>query len=572
MALFLLAPGAQADVLDVELVGLKGELKTNAEAWLGSPPQTAHARSNYLHSARENIANSLRALGYYRPQIDLDLQHDEEPWRLRIEVDPGEPVRLRHVDIQVSGEASADPAFKTFLEGVDLRSEQVLQHDRYEQVRRRLHALGLQRGYFDGRFVVSRVAVEPIAGTADIELFYDSGPRYRFGKLIYDDEEFSPSLVTPLVTAREGEPYNQSRLSESQVQLQRTGYFSTVMLRPDLDAASGREVPLRLQLYPAKRHSVDLGIGYSTDTEERLTATWRTPRLNRHGHSQETRLRYSRINPSGSFTYSIPLSHPLNDTLQFGARLEDNEYGDLDSLQKELLVRRELKQGNWIYSFSLRALQERWSVAGRDFDDEYLLPGFSISQRLRGGSLANPSSGFSHWYRLEGASESAGSDINLFRATANYGYIQSFAERHRVVLRSDLGIALVSEGQRQDLAPSLGFFAGGGQSIRGYSYQSIGTEITTTNDEGEEVKLVVGGERLVTASVEYQYSFKPNWRGAIFIDGGDAFDEEDFEFHGGAGVGVHYVTPVGAVRLEVATPFTEDDPGWRVHLAVGAEF
>ena len=40
----------------------------------------------------------------------------------------------------------------------------------------------------------------------------------------------------------------------------------------------------------------------------------------------------------------------------------------------------------------------------------------------------------------------------------------------------------------------------------------------------------------------------------------------------GAGFGVHYLAPVGAVRLEFANPFSEDKPDWRVHLAIGAEF
>ncbi len=568
----ILPLSATADALKVQLEGLEGELKKNALAWLGDPPQTAHARSNYLHSVEERVSHSLEALGYYRPQIDLHLERTTDPWQLTIQVTPGEPVHLRHIAITVDGDAAADPVFTTYLQDTGLKTDAVLNHGDYDRVRRRLNALGLQRGYFDGSFTRNRVAVEPIGGTADIDLHYASGTRYRFGELEFDSENFAPELVEPLVTARVGEPYDQARLRESQVQLQRTGFFSTVILHPDRAAAANGSVPLKLQLYPAKRHSFDVGVGFSTDTKERLTVAWRTPRLNRWGHSQETRLQYSKINPSGRFTYSIPMSHPLNDILQFSARLEDNEFGDLDSLQQELAGRREFKRDSWVYSYSLRGLRESWDVLDESRRSEYLLPGFSISQRLRSGSLVNPASGFSQWYRFEAGGDDFGSDIDLFRASANYGLIHSLAERHRLVLRADLGIALVSDSQRADLAPSLGFFAGGGQSIRGYGYQSIGTEIVATNAEGNPVSIVVGGERLATASAEYQYSFNDTWRGALFVDGGDAFDEEEFEFHGGAGVGVHYVTPVGAVRLEIAYPYTEDDPDWRVHLAIGAEF
>lgn len=83
---------------------------------------------------------------------------------------------------------------------------------------------------------------------------------------------------------------------------------------------------------------------------------------------------------------------------------------------------------------------------------------------------------------------------------------------------------------------------------------------------------MVGGDRLVTASVEYQYSFNDTWRGALFVDAGDAFDEGEFDAHYGAGFGVHYMSPVGAIRLELANNLSEEDPSWRMHLNIGAEF
>ncbi len=558
-------------MLEVKLDGLEGELQKNTLAWLGDPPTTAQARSNYLHSARERVTGALQALGYYRPTIDTRLERGD-PWVLDIHVDPGEPVKLRRVEISIDGEAKSDPAFDKLVADSGLQPGDVLNHGDYEAFRRRLQALGLQRGYFDGRFVQNRVEVEAVGGTADVFLQYDSGPRYRFGQLQYDHESMDERLVTPLVTAREGEPYDQARVRESQVQLQRTGYFSTVILRPDLDKAANAVVPMDLELFPAKRHSFDVGVGYSTDTQERVTMTWRTPRINSLGHSQETRLQYSSVNPSGRFTYSIPMSHPLNDVLQLSARVEDNEFGDLDSRQQELGARREFRRSSWVYSYSLRGLRESWGAAGESYESEYLLPGFSISQRKRDGSLVNPANGFSQWYLIEAGSENAKSAMDLLRFSSRFGYIHSFGDRHRVVLRSELGAVFVPDSERSRLAPSLSFFAGGGQSLRGFGYQSIGPQITTTNDRGEEVKLVVGGERLATGSVEYQYSFTEHWRGALFADGGDAFDQHDFNFNYSVGFGVHYVSQVGAIRLELADPLSEDDPSWRVHLAIGAEF
>ncbi|MEP5566973.1 MAG: autotransporter assembly complex family protein [Halioglobus sp.] len=563
---------AAEQLLDVKLQGLEDEALENAQAWLGDSPETPQSRANFLYTAQRRVEQSLQALGYYRADVDMQLTRGKEPWSLVINVEPGEPVLLRNIDIQLQGDAANDPAFTRLIDTSPLQTGDVLNHGVYDSFRRRLSSLAQQRGYFEGQFSRARVEVEPVGGVADISLHYDSGQRFSFGPINYDQDIIREALLTPLLVLEQGEPFDQKKLRDTQVQLQRTGYFSTVILRPVLSKAENGQVPLELDLFPAKRHSFDVGVGFSTDTQERISLTWRTPKLNSYGHSQETRIQYSEINPSGRFTYSIPVSHPLDDVVQLTARVEDNEFGDLDSHQEELGVRRELRKDDWIYSYSLRGLDESWDSQGIDRQNDYLLPGFSLSQRIHGGSLVNPSSGFSHWYRAEAGGADAGSDIDLLRLTANFGFIHSLGKKHRFVLRTDIGAAFVDDADRNQLAPSLNFFAGGNQSIRGYGYQSIGNEVTVNVDNGDSVTLIVGGDRLLTGSAEYQYSFTESWRGAVFVDAGDAFDEGDFDANVGVGFGVHYVTQVGAIRLDIANPVTDDDPDWRIHLAIGAEF
>jgi len=329
----------------------------------------------------------------------------------------------------------------------------------------------------------------------------------------------------------------------------------------------------RQELQEITRRLIDAGVGYSTDTEERISLTWRTPRINSHGHSQETRLEYSRINPSGRVTYKIPLTHPLNDVLVLSARKEENEFGDLDSQQKELEIRREtLMDGDWIRSYSLRTLNESWDAEGLDTQSDYLLPGLTFSHKFRTGPFVDPIGGFSQYYQLEAGSEDVGSDIDLLRAYGKFIYVTTLKARHRVVTRAELGAVFVDSKDVKHLAPSLGFFAGGAQSIRGFAYQGIGNKISGVLPSGKHTTLVVGGDRLVTASMEYQYYFSEQWRGALFSDFGDAFDEGEFDANYSAGFGVHYLTIAGAIKVEVANSLSNDNPGWRLHLNIGAEF
>lgn len=569
LALPVLGAGA---VLEYKLSGLEGRMLENASAWLGKLPETSHERLNFLVTAQQRVEDSLQALGYYNADITTAVKRTEPVWSMQITVVPGEPVLIRTASVELLGAARDDSEFARLLATAPFKLGDVFNHGDYENFKNQLLTLGQQRGYFDARLVENRVAVNAVANTADIVLRYESGERFRFGHVTYDDTGLEPALLEALQPFRQGDYFEQAKLQVFQAKLQRTRYFSGVILTPEFDKIKDYQVPLLLKLHPARRHSFDVGFGYSTDTQERVSFTWRTPRLNRFGHSQETRIAYSAVNPSGRFTYTIPLSHPLNDVLHLSALLEDNQFGDIDSRQKQAEARREKRGEKWLYSFSARALEETWELQNTIFDNRYLLPGFALSRSDRKGSVIDPSSGFSQFYKFEGGGSDLGSDINLVRATANFSYIVTPIPQHRVVSRLALGAVLISDEDRANLAPSLSFFAGGSQSIRGYGYQQVGVDVKLARDNGSLQSRVIGGDRLITGSVEYQYYFNDTWRGALFVDAGDAFDSGSFDVRVGPGFGVHYLSPVGAVRLEFGYGASEDDPKWRLHLNIGAEF
>jgi translocation and assembly module TamA len=563
---------APAATLEYSVTGIEGELRKNVRAYLGAAPQNEQDRLNFVASAKGKVRDALQALGYYSPEIAIDLQRTEPLWSMQVTVEPGEPVRIRDIDIQLLGQAANDETMLALVAGSGLVAGEALHHGRFEDFRKKLLSTGQQRGYLDGEITRSRVEVQVEAGTADILIRYDSGARFRFGAVRYDEALISPALVDALLTFETGEYYDQSRLRKFQSNLQATNFFSSVIVQPLREDALGDQVPIEVTLHAAKRHTFEVGVGYSTDTEGRVSMTWRTPKINRYGHSQVTRVEYSPVNPSGRFTYSIPVTNPLTDVAQLWARLEENEYGDIKSRQMESGARREIKDGKWIYSYALRGLNESWDDLYSSLSNNYLLPGASLSSREHSGALVDPKGGFNQLYTLEGGNQQLGSDIDLLRMTAEWRYIATPWPRHRLVTRAEVGAVETADGDRNNLAPSLSFFAGGSQSIRGYAYQSLGHEETVIQPDGTTRRLVVGGNRLAIASGEYQYYFTDTWRGALFVDAGDAFDEGNFDTKVGAGFGVHYITPVGAVRVELANSVSEENPDWYFHLTIGAEF
>ena len=130
-----------------------------------------------------------------------------------------------------------------------------------------------------------------------------------------------------------------------------------------------------------------------------------------------------------------------------------------------------------------------------------------------------------------------------------------------LLLRAQAGVTLQNE-PLQSLPPSLRFFAGGDNNLRGYPYQSLGPK----NPAGK----VVGGKNLLTGTLELEKAFSPVWGLAVFYDAGNAFDDfSQVQWKHDGGLGVRIYTPVGPVRVDLARQLGETDNQYRVSLSIG---
>ncbi|MGS0729161.1 autotransporter assembly complex protein TamA, partial [Shewanella sp. 0m-11] len=177
------------------------------------------------------------------------------------------------------------------------------------------------------------------------------------------------------------------------------------------------------------------------------------------------------------------------------------------------------------------------------------------------------------FYSLEYADPNLGSEVRLARLQSKFIWIDTFFEKHRIVSRLDMAANLTSNNSLAEIPPSLRYFAGGDQSIRGYSYNELGPYIDSVNAEGEVVREVVGGRYLMVGSLEYQYYLTPHWRVATFIDAGNAFDVNQVELVTSVGAGIHWISPIGPVKLDIGIGLKETDTisrPWRIHITMGS--
>ena len=601
--IIVLSQCVYANNLVVTLDGnLNKSILSNIHSHLGHLPKSALERSAYIYSAKDNANNALQALGYYQAEVIANVvkgkgNNDKEkenstgkentektntlPWQLILTITLNKPTLIDKVDIKIVGEANEDLAFKTFLKEHAIKQGDILNHGQYEALKSDLVSLALQRGYFDGELVENKIAIKDQYHFADITLHYKSGPRYQFGDVNFNDFDLEPWLLSSLIPFKKNEYYSTPTFHQLQNQLQSTQYFGSVVAIPGEknEDKVNHTIPINVLLTPAKSHQFDFGIGYATDTEFRLSAAWRTPLINKYGHFQETKLEYSKLNPIGQFIYSIPLAHPVNDLFQFKVTVKNDEYVDITTKQFSTQIGRVVRKNNWQRQLYIRFHQESWhydlnddspNIDWGDLDTaDYLIPGITWSKTNRSGSPLDPSFGFRQTYNIEGAHLNAGSDNTFFRLHGRWSYITTLQPKHRLVTRAELGAIYVDSNV--DLAPSLRFYAGGDNSIRGFAYRTIGSTVPSSSNPEESVPVIVGGTRLMVGSIEYQYYITEQWRMALFSDAGSVANKGEFEPVYSVGSGLHYMSPVGAIKLDVAYGIDGDDTQWRLHINLGAE-
>lgn len=566
LVLVLLPPAVRAATVQVALDGLPPTLTESVLATLdigveARREQVSPARIRRAHGAAPNqIRAALEASGYYRATVEASLREGEDGWQAHYRVEPGEPLRVTRLDLTVAGPASRDPALQAALPAFPLQVGSRLRHARYEEGKRALLEALHEHGYLDAAFTTHRVQVDLDAYTAQVTLALDSGARYRFGELSLPDTVVGESLLRRYGAPQPGEPYRVARLLDYQGALADSGYFAGVDVQPGARDRAAHTVPVDVTLTPRPRSAYSAGVGFATDSGPRLRAGHQRRYVNRRGHSLDGTLLLSPRDSELSTHYRMPLADPRTEQLSFGAvtRREDTVSARSDSLTLQTAVTR------------------RWGIGRRTAGLDYLLERFDTGDDEATTALLIPSLGWQGsrsddplWPRrgwrldlsLRGALAGLLSDLSFVQARAAGKYVYGIGRDQRLLGRLDLGSTWVDGFG--ELPASLRFFAGGDQSVRGYDYEELGPR-----DSGGDV---VGGRHLLVASLEYEWMFAGDYGGALFFDAGNAFTGTRLNLARGVGIGFRWRSPIGAVRLDLASAISEPDSPLRLHITVGPD-
>lgn len=328
-------------------------------------------------------------------------------------------------------------------------------------------------------------------------------------------------------------------------------------------AAEHEVIPVAVQLETRKPRTMGLGLGYSTDVGPRVKANWTRHWVNPQGHSYGWEAEVSQPRQNVGLWYDIPLDPPLTDKLRFAGGYQNEEISGTDTLSKLVTLGPEWHSklpSGWQRVVSLKYQREEYRLGDDSGLSNLLMPGLTYSY-LRSDNRIDPHNGYRIQFDTKLAKEGLGSDTNLLYGTVLLKGLTTVWDDHRLLGRIQFG-GSATNGYKS-IPPSLRFFAGGDQSVRGYDYQSLSPK----NSRGDRI----GGRYMMAGSVEYQYSVAEKWRIATFIDQGNSFDKLELpSLKTGVGVGVRWVSPVGPIRVDLAHAMN-DDGGIRLHFSMGPE-
>ncbi len=609
---------AAADSVRIELTGIDGALRDNALAHLGDVRIDPHRRisergsERILGTSRQQVRDALKPYGYYAPEIDAELRADGEAgFVLRLRVRPGPPVRVDRSDVSLSGGGATDPELLAWRREMPLRSGNRLDQPAWEAYKEAGLDVARRSGYLAAVYAEQRIGLDLDANTADLDLELATGPRYVMGQTRFEDNPLRPGVLESIPRFEAGDFYNDRLITRFRIDLSGTGYFDSVtVVESRNDEADPPAVDLEVLTETGKRNRVQGAIGVGTDTGIRLQANYTRVPMSSRGDRLDLGVGWREIDDELALrgTYRVPQNNRRrhywiadgtlkfeNRDLEVKRRDEDEDFipianGNIDDRHVRLgqLRVRNRSAGN---RQRLVTLFAQFLNSTNDYEPFSVVDGNAvvagdIDSLLRGNDAAGSVGIEVNVVDVQGrgfANRGKRDTFWLFRSlysrNENAGFTQAYASTRRVhnvgergkwLIRGEIGytdskvdrVAIDIGTDVLDLSvtrlPSFyRFRAGGGTSVRGY-----GPEQLSNNN--------VGSNHLVTASVEYEHRFLPNWSLAGFVDVGNAFNDWSApELKTGVGLGLRWYSIVGPVRVDIAQARDFTGQPWRLHLSVG---
>lgn len=535
----------------------------------------------------EALETLYRSEGFPNVRITATTEGKGRRLKKRVIVEEGVRLVAEHLSLE-GNEAFSERTLRgvlTVVEGTPLRPGE------FEDDRRRLAIFYGNNGYPYAR-ISSEVKRDEETGTVDIRYRIREGNPARFGSLSIERNFKTRDKVIRLATPiRSGDPFSYQSILDAQERLSQLGLFNSLSVEPQGIDQGAEVVDCVIEVEETETGRVNLGVGFSSRVgyrgymEIREDNLWGRAisgsfRADLTGLGGATRV-VEEIGRSSKYTITFkdPLLIPRHKVEGEGSiytATEDRREYHTRSRGLSLGLWRPFKRRMRVgltYHIDLNRLEDI-TIDPAEVPEKYHEHTISaVGPTLIYDSRDNfldPSEGVYANLTTDFAGSWIGGDQDFYTIKAECRAFYPLTSRLVGALAIRGGYIGVY-GQTTTVPIQERFFAGGGNTVRGFREDSLGPL-------DDETGLPLGGRVLWVYNLELRYPLYRSIKGVLFFDAGNVwktreeFDADDTRK--GAGVGLRLITPLGPVRVDYARVIDKepDEAGSRFYLSIGHAF
>jgi len=537
------------------------------------PPASFTALERRLARDVSGFEKVLRSEGYYAAKVTSRIDREESPPVAKLFIASGPIFHLESYVITyltpdgLQPPARMDPQTLGILPDMVARAEDIVAAQR-----KAVHLLARQ-GYPRAEIADQQAVVDHATKTMSVTLTVRSGPPARFGDLQFKGlEGVDEGYLRGLAQWPTGETFDRDRVEALRRKLSNTGLFESVKLIEAGAIAPDGTLPVVVSVAEQERRSIGAGVEYSSSEGAGTRFYWE----HRNVFGQAERLRgdltLAEVRQELAGSFIKPDIWELEQDLKANAAIkhEDSDAFEEESIRAFLGLERKWRD-NWTVgagtSFEYSIIDDQQS------EETFALVGLPLTAGYdTSNNLLDPTSGVRLSTVVTPYFGVLEEPANFVRADINASSYYAALGEDRLVLAARGKLGSIIGEKTDDIPANKRFYAGGGGSIRGYEFRTVGP----LNGENDPL----GGRSVVEVGFEARIKLTEEIGIVPFIEGGNVFDSEvpdlGEELQWAAGLGVRYYTAVGPLRLDVAVPVNRRDSSiddaFQFYISLGQAF
>jgi translocation and assembly module TamA len=438
-----------------------------------------------------------------------------------------------------------------------------------------------QHGYALAKVPRREVVIDHAERLAHVAYYLQTGPVATMGPVRFSGtDKVDMTYLQKRVPFKEGEPYKPDKVSDMRDRLTGLGVFSAVRIKPAEQLNAQGELPFDVEVKDRLPRTIGFGVTYETILGAGVNASWQHRNL--FGEAESLRITAG-VNHIGEGAIPADLGYSLKaDFLKPDWWIAGQDATASAQVLREVYPA--YTRNAALLGFGLtRALSEKLRIAAGvsaeasqiekyGITNYYKLVGLPLSATLNeADSDTDPTQGYKLAANLTPYADVV-HDNDLFAILKLVGtaYVNVSGDG-RSVIAGRAAFGTIPGGTNEFIPPDKLLYAGGGGSVRGYSYQSAGPRDAYNNP--------LGGASLVETSLEFRQRIGKSFGVVGFVDAGSAYlttmpNFAENPLRVGVGVGVRYYTGFGPARLDFAVPLNkrEGDAAFGIYVSLGQAF